>query len=332
MYEIPVVLFLFKRTNSLYQIIGRLREIQPKKVYLIADGPRSEEEKAACDSCRMLAEDLIDWECVIERNYAETNRGVIDNIGGGAKWVFERERWAVFLEDDNCPETCFFSYCEEMLKRYESNDKIIWICGTSYYPKLELETSYVFTKHLLPCGWASWSKKFNKYYDIDLKTFEDEEKRKQFKDSYDDIRLYKQQLHSVERTKYLIETSRSSSSWDYQMLYSIRSNGLFGIAPCNNLITNIGVDEYSIHGGNSTKKVMTNRFCLVESCQLEYPLKHPELVETNIEFEKLTTAKILLPIHLRIVIRVGRILKQILGINVNESITAILRNRKYGMR
>jgi hypothetical protein len=28
----------------------------------------------------------------------------IGNIALRAKWVFEREKWAIFLEDDNLPE------------------------------------------------------------------------------------------------------------------------------------------------------------------------------------------------------------------------------------
>ena len=116
-FDIPVVLFLFKRSETLPAIIGQIRKAKPAKLYLIADGPRNESEAEAVNKCRKLAESLIDWPCTVEKNYAEKNRGIYNNIGEGAKWVFGKEKTAIFLEDDNYPADSFFMFCKEMLEK-----------------------------------------------------------------------------------------------------------------------------------------------------------------------------------------------------------------------
>ena len=184
MFDIPVALFLFRRSETIPAIIARLREVKPAEVYLLADEGRNEKEIQEAHTSRALAESLINWDCEIVKNYAAENRGVYKNIGEGAKWVFEREKTAIFLEDDNLPETTFFEYAKELLLRYENDPRILWICGTNYFTEMQSAYSYEFTQHLLPCGWASWADKFNRCYDGELKTFSDVHKRKAFVKSY----------------------------------------------------------------------------------------------------------------------------------------------------
>ena len=80
---------------------------------------------------------LINWDCEVIKNYAKENRGVYQNIGEGARWVFEREEKAIFLEDDNLPETSFFRFASEMLEKYETAPEVLWICGTQLYNRNE---------------------------------------------------------------------------------------------------------------------------------------------------------------------------------------------------
>ena len=198
MFDVAIALFIFKRVSGLEPIIGQLRKIKPSKVYLIADGPRNEEETAACLDCRKKAEELIDWDCTVVKNYAEKNRGVYNNIGNGALWVFEHEDKAIFLEDDNFPEITFFDYCKSMLEEYADEKKVLWVCGTNYMGKSDMKTDFVFTQHLLPCGWASWADKFRQYYDGKLTGLSDKEKTETFRKSFMNRPLYKQQRHPSE--------------------------------------------------------------------------------------------------------------------------------------
>lgn len=296
MFDIPVVLIIFRRCDTMPRIIQRLAEVKPRKVYILADEGRNEKEIEQAHECRKTVEALINWDCEVVKNYAEENRGVYRNIGEGAKWVFEREEKAIFLEDDNLPETSFFRYADEMLEKYETAPEVLWICGTNYVTDMNGKESYAFTQHLLPCGWASWSGKFLKYYDGELSTFRDEAHKRKFYSSYSNRWLAHWQYQSVRNEVERHERTGRFISWDYQMLWSVRSNGLCGVVPLRNQITNIGVDEFSIHGGNSKNNIMTDRFCEVPSKQLDFPLVHPNEIAINKSVEH-QLADIICPPH-----------------------------------
>ena len=296
MFDIPVVLIIFRRCDTMPRIIQRLAKVKPRKVYILADEGRNEKEIEQAHECRKTVESLINWDCEVVKNYAEENRGVYRNIGEGAKWVFEREEKAIFLEDDNLPETSFFRYADEMLEKYETAPEVLWICGTNYVTDMNGKESYAFTHHLLPCGWASWSTKFLKYYDGELSTFRDEAHKRKFYSSYSNRWLAQWQYQSVRNEVERHERTGRFISWDYQMLWSVRSNGLYGVVPLRNQITNIGVDEFSIHGGNSKNNVMTDRFCEVPSKQLDFPLVHPNEIAINKSVEH-QLADIICPPH-----------------------------------
>jgi hypothetical protein len=326
-FEIPIVMILFKRADKTLEILKRIAEVKPSKLYLLSDEGRNDEEKKMVARCRSLIEENITWDCEVMKNYAPENRGVYENIGLGAKWVFEREPWAIFLEDDNLPELTFFQYCKELLYKYKYDNRILWICGTNYLGKYSSDTgaSYMFTKHLLPCGWASWSNKFLEYYDGELELAEDQELVNRVKYEYENKSLYEQQISSVNRELKRKHAGIKYNSWDFQMAFSIRAENLYGISPCNNQIKNIGVDEFSEHGGSSFDNVMTRRFCGMDSYPLNFPLVHPKTVLIDREYEKKITNIILYPLSIRIQNKMVSSIKKILGIDVNDSFTGNLK-------
>lgn len=334
MFEIPVVLFTFKRKKPLLRIIDRLSIIKPSKLYLISDAGRSKDEQVLVKDVRESIENRIDWDCEIVKNYANKNRGVYKSIGEGAKWVLEKEESAIFLEDDNLPEITFFDFCSEMLEKYKNNDNIMWIVGTNYLGEYipENGASYMFTKHMLPCGWASWGSKFSKFYDGELKLL-NKETGKKLRKKFLNKKLYKQEKTKYFKTKFTIENSIELASWDHQMGFSIRHNNLYGISPMYNQIENIGVDEYSTHGGvsyegNTAQAEMTSRFCGIKTKKLAFPLKHPVDIEINIEYEKKIAEIVLYPFSERMKIAIMTYIKPLLGINKYASFKTVLKKWK----
>ena len=313
-FDIPVCLFMFQRKDTILRIIERISHVKPRKMYLMCDQGRSEEEKARVVECREAAEKAINWECEVVRDYAIENRGVFGNIGMGAMRVFEKEETAIFLEDDNLPEETFFQYCKEMLERYADNDRIVWVCGTNYLADYRNATkdSYMFTQHLLPCGWASWKKKYEKYYDAYFEHY-NPNVLERLKPSYRNNALFKQQVEVIQREYDRMAAGERFRSWDYQMCFSIRANDLLGISPAKNQIKNIGVDAFSEHGGVSFANKMTERFCGMDSHPLEFPLKHPETVLVDPEYERKIGKIILYPLDWRIRKPFGKIKRKLLA-------------------
>lgn len=313
-FDIPVCLFMFQRKDTVLRIIERISHVKPKKMYLISDQGRNEDEKQRVKECREAVENAINWECEVIKDYASENRGVFGNIGMGAMRVFQHEETAIFLEDDNLPEVTFFPYCKEMLERYKDNDRIVWVCGTNYLADYSNDTndSYMFTQHLLPCGWASWKKKFEKYYDAYFSDFNDSVIAR-MKPGYRNNPLYKQQIEVIQRERDRMKKGKPFRSWDYQMCFSIRANDLLGISPAKNQIKNIGVDAFSEHGGVTFADKMTKRFCGMDSHPLEFPLKHPATILIDPVYEAKIGNIILYPLDWRIRKPFGKLKRKILG-------------------
>jgi len=319
-FNIPVVLFTFKRSNTVERILKVLKEVNVSKIYLFSDNGRNDEEKALVNKTRAEILSMIDWPCEVIKEFAEENKGVFNSIAMGAKKVFEKEEKAIFLEDDNLPEPSFFRYCQTMLDKYQDEEKVLWICGTNYESESKyLDTDYVFTKHMLPCGWASWASKFNKYYLTNFQVLNDKAARKKIKKAYESRWLYRQQIRSFRCEKYREEHHRRYLSWDFHMALSLRYFDMYGIAPKYNQIRNIGIDEYSTHGGTSTKKPNTAKFCEIPTHPMPKDMKGPNEIKINAQFEKNITKVVLAPLYIRLLFPLITFTKKLFGMYPDKS-------------
>lgn len=323
MFDIPVGLFFMKRTENTLKVLSGIAKVKPQKIYLISDGGRTEEEHEKVKACRAAVEAAIDWECEVIKDYAETNVGILDRIGLGAKRVLEKEEYAIFLEDDNYPEETFFYFCKEMLLKYRDNTNILWVCGTNYLEEYDSPYSYVFTRHTLPCGWASWGHKYPMIYDGYLKGLDDPFIKENYKGFYDNKRLEKQKDFFINITKTAIDKGQKPS-WDHQMTFTLMSHNMYGIAPKTNLIKNIGVDSETTHGGSSMRNVMTRRFCGMGSKPLPFPLVHPPVVLEDKKYEKIVGDIICIPRWYFAGIKVARVLRKIFKSTEGKSYSQML--------
>ncbi|MEA1605401.1 glycosyltransferase family 2 protein [Pseudomonas spirodelae] len=328
-FSIPVVLFLFKRVDKPLEVLRQIAKVAPAKLYLLADGGRNEEETALVERCRQSIEEAITWDCEVIRKYEEKNIGVYSNIAEGAKWVFEREDCAIFLEDDNLPELTFFKFCEEMLIKYKHDSRVLWVCGTNYLKEYAPKdgSCYVFTKNMMPCGWASWSDKFTKLYDGELELWRDSYIKKRIKDDYQYKWLYYQDKYNLD---YEIDSKDNLGrfySWDYQMSFTMRVHNVYAIVPRYNQIKNIGVDSDSTHGGDTTHDVMVERFCGLQTKAMDFPLKHPTAFLADLPFEVAVAKIILHPKFFSPRSIASRVIRKVLGVKKTESISFFIKSK-----
>ena len=102
----------------------------PRTLLLYQDGPRDghPDDLDGIRRCREIAED-IDWECAIHKWYQEKNYGCDPSTFMAHKWAFSLVDKCIILEDDCVPSQSFFSYCKELLDKYENDERIDRICG-----------------------------------------------------------------------------------------------------------------------------------------------------------------------------------------------------------
>lgn len=127
--DVAVLILFFNRPDHLGKVFDEVRKARPSKLFLYQDGPRGERDMPGIEACRRIVEN-IDWECDVQRLYQERNYGCDPSEYISQKWAFSFVDKCIVLEDDDVPSQSFFTFCKEMLDRYE-HDERIWMIAAS---------------------------------------------------------------------------------------------------------------------------------------------------------------------------------------------------------
>ena len=231
-------------------VCDAIKNARPSKLYLVADGPSSDDEFAQCQDTRNAIEKRIDWNCEIEKIYSDTNLGCAQRIKSGLDLIFEREKKAIILEDDTLPNASFFKFCDYCLKRYENDQSVFHISGCNFFPIKKTGTSsYSFTSIINIWGWATWSRAW-KEYDIEMTSWKSQDKKSFLKNWC----TTKQQLKDMRSIFDLHCENKDPWTWDYQWVYTCWSNNGLSVMPSKNLIQNIGIGPLGTHTRFATQQ------------------------------------------------------------------------------
>jgi hypothetical protein len=241
-FETPILFLVFNRPDLTEEVFETIRNRQPSRLYVAADGPRPHKsgELQLCAETRKIVE-RVDWDCDIHKLYREQNLGCGRAVSTAITWFFEHESEGVILEDDCLPDASFYPFCSEMLKRYRDNEKVGSVSGNNFLPPgMRVAAPYSFSKYAQIWGWASWAR-FWKNYDFELSGEEEE---------WEEIirRVNPIEYHA----RYWLEVFRAMKSglldtWDYQVIFSAWKRGFVHLYPGRNLISNLGYGETATH-------------------------------------------------------------------------------------
>lgn len=271
----PVIFIFFNRSKTMVHVLEQIRKVKPDKLYLVADGPRSEEERIKTDECRRIAKEMVDWECQAEQVYADKNMGCRDRVASGISYVLQREEKAIILEDDCVPNTSFFRFMDEMLERYQNDDRVFLISGRNDLEKYDEKTyDYYFVHHGVIWGWGTWARSW-KLYDINMTHWpEIRDKNGGYIREWMGWKEWTRQKKSYENTyRGKIDT------WDYQMAFSWQYHRKICVVPSINLVRNIGVDA------DATHTVGNYEIATVHTFEMKFPLRHPEKIAVHDDFD-----------------------------------------------
>lgn len=270
--ETPVAFIIFNRPEKTSRVFKEICKARPKQLFIIADGPRTDEERALTDAVRKVVEH-IDWPCEVFRNYSDINLTCAVRPPSGVSWVFEHVDRAIFLEDDCLPQQSFFKYCTELLEYYKDDERVMHIGGNNMHqknPYYVCPESYSFSISPDLWGWATWRRAW-KHYDIELKHWPEVEKQGLLKNVFADNAV----RDKWERLFRLYHAGKVNS-WDGQWAFACFINRGLTIVPKRNLITNIGVDADSTH-----KYLPNDQGANLPSFPIETPLIHPFAILPN---------------------------------------------------
>lgn len=281
--DVAVLLLFFARSETFRQVFNEVKKARPSRLFLFQDGPRGEKDMPGIEACRkIVADDQIDWECEVRRNYQEQNLGCMAAGFTSHKWAFSLADKCIVLEDDVVPSQSFFPFCKEMLDRYENDERITMVSGFNVDEQTpDMPYDYFFTSAFSIWGWASWRSVVNQW--DEKYSFLDDEFSMHQLDALIRQRGYRKSFIRMCQDHHDTGKPQFETIFWATMLF----NSGMAIMPSKNLINNVGASADSSH--YSEFKTMPRRLkqlFTMKRYELQFPLRHPRYVIEEVGYWK----------------------------------------------
>jgi hypothetical protein len=127
---VPVVLFAYKRVDTLEQTLAGLQRNEIPLLYAFSDGPRREEDLAAVERVRDVLRS-IDW-CQLVLHERHENLGLGRSIRGGVSAVLEEHPSLIVMEDDLASSSGLYQYLSAALRAYADDERVMSVTGWTH--------------------------------------------------------------------------------------------------------------------------------------------------------------------------------------------------------
>jgi hypothetical protein len=277
----PVALFIFNRPQLTETVLNVIAQARPRKLLVVADGPRFPEEAARCQQARDIVR-AVDWDCQVLTDFSPINLGCKRRVSTGLDWVFKSEPQAVILEDDCLPDLTFFRFCEELLEVYRDDNRIMMISGDNYQGSGQhIRYSYYFSRYTHIWGWATWRRAW-RFFDAEMRLWPEIRDNGWLERVYDNPAEVKYRRLCFEGTY-----SGAIDTWDYAWsLACLVQSGLV-IRPCTNLVSNIGSGPEATHTRHAPASAGFPRSAMI------FPLRHPPFVLRDARLDSLEAKRLI---------------------------------------
>ena len=248
----PVLFLIFNRPETTQQVFSAIRKAKPPRLYVAADGPRSDypNEAESCEIVRSIAT-KVDWECEVKTLFRETNLGCGLAVTSAIDWFFEQESEGIILEDDTKPSEQFFKFINFGLRKYRDDKNIGSICG--YNPLTPIPDKIdriIISNYPSLWGWGTWKNVWEKY---SLQT--------DFHYLHKVTTIYRHIKH-LRYTMYIMSIlggveQREVDTWCAQFGFMFAKYQYKVVYPPINLIENVGFGDLATHtkGQNYANKI-----------------------------------------------------------------------------
>lgn len=273
-FNIPILFIVFNRADTTKKVFAKIKELQPKQLFIAADGPRKDvaSDVVNCIKVKEIIKD-IDWECNCKHLFHEKNLGCRVAVSSSISWFFSQIDKGIILEDDCLPNNSFFSFMRNMLQKYQNVKQVFQVNGVNWLPNFRSKNDYFFTKYPAIWGWATWKDRWMLY-----------ENEMSGLNSYINSGYYRSRITSSYERKYHENTFRKAikiDSWDYIWKYTIFKNNGICLTPRLNLIKNLGFGETSTHTTN-----IDSWQAKMSTFEMSNLLKQPKNISVNRGYDR----------------------------------------------
>jgi hypothetical protein len=271
----PVLLVVFKRPDLTRRALERIAEAKPSRVFVAADGPRTETDTEPCRLTREVVEEFRAY-CNIETNYSNENLGCGIRVYTAIDWAFTMTNELIVLEDDCAPNSSFFKFCNELLERFENDERVMHVSGDNFVGAPSTPYSYYFSKYTHAWGWATWKRAWA-HFDWRMERWPEMKAARLIEAWCPDP--YEQRYWSDMFDQMY---GGIADVWDYMWMFACWSQSGLSALPSVNLVLNDGWGEDATH----TKSPIT-----VPSPTELGEIHHPPFVLHDVEKDELTFAR-----------------------------------------
>lgn len=285
LYPVPIVLFTYRRLDTVKMILDEIEKVKPSKFYVFSDGARAEKQGEAeqVEKVRAYIKSRISWNCEFVAGFAEKNMGCANRITSGLDEVFSREEAALVFEDDAVPTQEYFSYCKELLEKYRQDKRIQYIAGFNFIGDVDcIENSYTYSFFGgLSGAFATWADRW-KECDFKMASWPQVKKEGALKKYFFQKELYKTYRNALEDSYKQI-----NDGWDYQFQYDGMWQGRLAVVPKGNLVESYGYAAGAFH--TQEEKTANRLKTRMEKTKKEFsfPMKHPKEVALDESYDKI---------------------------------------------
>lgn len=241
----PIIIFAFKRLDSLKNTVDSLlsnAEAKDSILYIFVDGAREghEDEEEKVTAVRAYVKRIDGFKNVIWK-FAEKNKGLAESVISGTTEVIDKHGKVIVVEDDLYVSKSFLRYMNEMLDRYEDDERVMQVSG--YGSRLAGAKGYPWDAYMnwraQSWTWGTWK---DRWYTIDWKVSDflqlkaSPGMRREFcrrgSDLYGMLRDY---------------MSGKTNSWAIRFCYSMYKQGRYSVCPVRSLVRNDGFTSDAMH-------------------------------------------------------------------------------------
>lgn len=157
----PIVVFAYKRPEELRRCLESLESnygANNHKLFIIIDGPKSDEDKDLVKECQLVASEIWNFEEVLVSK-SSSNAGLSNSIKKGLQEIFVSHERAIIVEDDLVLHTKFLEFMSQGLMVYAKDLSVASIQGFSL---IERKDGNAYFLPGADCwGWATWRDRWN---------------------------------------------------------------------------------------------------------------------------------------------------------------------------